>query len=92
MISDDPKDLRLSTDFSTAGQTYQEPKFISDLNTSSQDASISLYDFYFNLDVSAWSRFSLDKDLNSLLVGYHHLHPTMKRVHNLYIPTYTSLK
>ena len=80
--------IELTEDFTTDTKSYVPPKFMSEIHT----AAGSLFDYYFSFDMSCWHRFSADKELNNSLVNYHHLQPSLKRVHNIYVPTLESTK
>ena len=73
--------------FTVDSPDYQPPKFVSELHTDE-----NLFDFFFNHDLSTWQRFSVDKELSNAQVAYHQMVPSIKRVHNIFVPTLESTK
>ena len=85
--TDEP--LLLSEEFSREHEHYVPPKFISEIHLEQQH---SLFDYYFNMDLTSWQRFSVEKELSNAVVAFHHLPNSLKRVHNLFVPTLESAK
>jgi hypothetical protein len=87
--NDDPSKLSLTSEFTTDHPDYVQPMIISEPFLGEEN---SLFNYFFNLDLTTWQKFSVDKELSNALVSFHHLPPSLKRVHNLYVPTIDSIK
>jgi len=52
----------------------------------------SFFDYYFNLDSSQWSAFSLELSLNEAQIDYNARVPSEKRAQNFYVPSRDSVR
>ena len=65
----------------------ERPMLISDYP---EDASF--YDYYFNLDSSGWTKFSLEVELNDAQIAFSNVVPSQKKIQNFYVPSADSVR
>ena len=51
-----------------------------------------MYDYYFNLDLGEWSKFSLEAELSSARSSFNEMIPSQKRIENLFVPTHDTIR
>ena len=52
----------------------------------------SFYDFYFDIDACAWTRFSLEQELKAAKRTFNLMIPSQKRIENLFVPSSDTIR
>jgi hypothetical protein len=52
----------------------------------------SFFDFYFNLESSGWTKFSLEMEMNDAQIAFSSAVPSQKKIQNFYVPSADSVR